>query len=201
MYEQPVTLPWGGETADALADFRAAAMVSGSNLTRLAGMADDPHAPFEVIVTWRLDGDRADPIAVELRARGSEQVTADVWRSVRVGECITWTRHLLGWMSSHASAELAGRGRHASAARHEETREALQEPRRPGRPPVYTDEHYGEVADVYVRAVKGASRSPVREVREAFASRYPGVLEPTDTRPKAWVREARRRGYIDNEEG
>lgn len=205
---------WGGDDSPTYAELRGYADEIGldpdSGLGAL-GMAaavlrDDPSAPWEVSVTWQPSGPETEaswtPVAVELRARTGQPVTADAWRSVRVGQVVEDTRHRLAWGLSRAGDYLAQHEGPAAAAGARSAADRLAdqpEGTGPGRPPTYDDDHYREVGAVYRAAVRTGSRRPRRAVADVLADRYPGADARGDTRAKAWVREARRRGYIEQE--
>ena len=193
--ETPPPIPWGGEAADALAAHRTTAMHHETRLTALAQLADDPSAPWEVRITWRINK-TATPVAVELRSRTGHPVTGEVWRSVRVAECVDRSRHLLGWVAERKAKFLADRGRDAAPVK--QTGAAIhQRPAKAGRPPRFGPDHYPEVARVYAAAVAAGSRTPVRDVAEHMErthpgdDRYVGATRRGDTRAKGWVNRAK----------
>ena len=61
-------------------------------------------------------------------------------------------------------------------------------PRRPGRPAVYGDAHYREIADLYSGAWNAGDRRPTKAVADAKV-----VARSTAAK---WVREARRREFL-----
>ncbi len=208
--EQRVTVPLGGDDSPTYAELREYAAgigldidsdVYGSAAMAVALLHDDPTAPWEATVTWRWAERRWTPVAVELRSRTGEPVTANAWRAVRPAAVIEDTRARLQWGHGATATHLAGRGEADAAEVVRRVGDGLtvEAPARPGRPPVYSDKHYWEVGAVYSRAKATASQRPVRAVARAFAERFPGVDGARDTRAKAWVREARRRGYIEAE--
>jgi hypothetical protein len=199
-----VTVPWGGETADALAAYRDAA-INDPTQTALAPLADDPSAPFEVTVTWQEINDKPTPVAVELRSRSGQPVTGDVWRSVRVAHCVKWSRHYLGWVAKLAAKSLRDQGR--DAARVEQVGKAFRRPPgKAGRPPSFGPEHFAEVARVYQAAVASGSRRPVRDVAVHMERNHPGdsrykrITGSGNTAAKGWVARARALGLIPGEE-
>ena len=204
MGEERVTVPWGGETADALAAYRDAAM-DDPRWTALAPLAVDPSAPFEVTVTWQEINDKPTPVAVEMRSRSGQPVTGEVWRSVRVAHCVKWSRHYLGWVARLAAKSLRDQGR--DAARVEQVGKAFRRPPgKAGRPPSFGQEHFAEVARVYQAAVASGSRRPVRDVAVHMErtnpedDRYTGATRSGNTAAKGWVARARALGLILGEE-
>jgi hypothetical protein len=150
-------------------------------------------------VTWLVDEDqgRATPISIELRSPHGEPVTAEAWRSVRVAEVIEATRKelrdLLGVQIAVDEALVAVGGDPGPrlASSQARARALEDQPRRPGRPRTWDDEHYRRVAEVYLTALADHDPRPVRAVAKAF-----GIRNRKDTRAKAWVRDARQRGFI-----
>ncbi len=155
-------------------------------------------APWMVRVTWHLADGTATPVGVELRGAHGQAVTAEAWRTVRVREVIDTSRAIVrGWavvgrvVATHGSAP-----DEQTAALARETSEAFQPPRKRGAPPKYDPAHYQRVADAYNAATDVLDPRPVRAVVREF-----GLDEddPTDYRPKAWVRTARKRGLLNDD--
>jgi len=153
-------------------------------------------APWMVRVTWHLADGTATPIGVELRGAHGQAVTAEGWRTVRPREVIDISRGVVRGLA------LAGRlvATHGSApneqvaAQFASTADAFQPPRKRGAPPTYTPAHYQRVADAYNAATDVLDPRPVRAVVHEFGLED----DPTDYRPKAWVRTARKRGLLND---
>jgi hypothetical protein len=159
-------------------------------------------APWTVRVTWRIADGTATPFGVELRGAHGQTVTAEGWRSIRVREVIDQSRAVVRtW--AEVGRVLAAHGSEPdaqAAAEHASTAAAMEPPRKRGAQPKYKPEHYRRVAEIYLRAVGTEDPHPVRAVAAAFADTYPGVTDPLDYRPKAWVRTARTLGLLTQQE-
>lgn len=148
-------------------------------------------APLKLSVEWEVVGGKAVPVAIELRSPHGEPITAEAWRSVRVADVIERTRGELRGIRKvqRAIAQLDNRPDDAEQA--EAEAEQFTRPRKRGRPPEWPAQHYRDVASVYLAAVAASDPKPVRAVAAEWQ-----LDDPNDYRPKAWVREARRRGLI-----
>jgi hypothetical protein len=187
-----VTFSWPEKTIE-VPHTDPGAKLLATSLGDFVGRAD-PAAPWQVTVTWRFTEDAAIPVAVEVRSNHGP-ITARAWRTIRVQEVIDASRRRLstelqiealrGDFGPDVTPELAG-------AVFEERSEPK---RRPGRPRHLSDEFLAEVAAVYLDAVAHQSRRPVREVAERL-----GSIADAPSTAKAWVSEARRRGFIPREE-
>ena len=146
--------------------------------------------PWAVVVRWTITDGRAVPTGMDLHAMHGQPVTATAWRSVPVAKVIERARNET--LRLHDILATFHRDHHLpgpEGSEHESAVGDLGAPvqRRRGRPALYDNEHYRRVADAY----KGAGG--VRP-RKAVAAEF--GCEPGDTRVKAWVTEARRRGLI-----
>lgn len=146
--------------------------------TFLALAQPEIRTPWMVTVTFLVSATGSVPTGLEISSPTGEAVTATLWRSVRPAELIDRARRTAWWLSDTAVPQ--------------ETAEAITEPEerkgRGGRPAL-PDEHYRRVAAVYLAA---AAAGEGRE--DAIKAEF--ELTKTDTAHKYWIREARRRGYL-----
>ena len=179
---ESVSLPWGGSARRSV---RIADQFEGAASDLVASLIAedyDPSAPWEVTVTWEIADGRAVPSGIALRSVRGGPVTAEAWRSVRVAAVIAETRDRLRYAARvNAHRE---RGRAVGEALATEAG---------GRRVARDDDRLAKVARVYADARALGRRDPVRAVGEAFG------LAADDVRPKGWVRTARRKGLIHNE--
>jgi hypothetical protein len=77
-----------------------------------------------------------------------------------------------------------------TAARLEKHRAIAEKsrPRKPGRPPIYGDDHYREVARIYEETLRNGRRDPLQAIMRE--------LKVEKTAAASKVREARRRGFL-----
>jgi len=188
---QPVVVPlFVGVSVEAARE-RAAAfgLDPGSPAARLVAL-EHPAADWEAVVTFEVGAGGVVPTGVEVRSTRGEPVTRGVWDRVRLAAVIDEAARLVAWLGPV--------NRHPERAQPFETR-PQHRGRAKGRPFVYSDDHYRRVGRVY-RAAEVAGAPPVRAVALAFAGAFPGLTDPTDRRARSWVRAARARGYIADEE-
>ena len=205
MEELRITVSYGGEDPGDFSKLKADIdrlgidPETGNTLVDLASVWDDKTAPWEVTVTWAVEADTATPIAVDLRARNGQPVTPEAWRAVKVAAVIRETRARLGWQHERVAGILAGQGDTEAAVKAQRGSDALSERPRPGRRSIYDAAHYARVADLYKTAVQAGDTRPVRAVANQLAATLDDPQLTKDNRVKAWVREARKRGFIHGE--
>jgi len=125
-----------------------------------------------------------------LRRGGSfEVVTTTLLRSLRADGLISDNRNdfkdLAAWARGRQESQAKVRRVAAQAL------QSLEQPRRRGRPPKYTAEHYAEVANVYANAAE--NRTPRRAVARHF--------DVTEATAAHWVRKARELGFLGKSAG
>lgn len=205
MEELPITVAYGGEDPGHFGALKADIErlgidpETGKLLADLASVWDDSAAPWEVTVTWALEADSATPVAVELRARNGQPVSPDAWRAVKVAAVVRETRARLGWQHERVAGILAGQGDTEAAVKAQRGSSALSERPRPGRRSIYDAAHYARVADLYNAAVRAGDTRPVRTVAHQLAATLKDPQLTKDNRVKAWVKGARKRGFIHGE--
>lgn len=163
-----------------------------ADLAALSG-SEDETAPWEVAVSWRIDGGSAVPVAVELRSLQGEPVNAAAWREVKVAEVIRETRDRLQYAYGRLDVHLTKRQQLRAAETAARASKAIA---RSGRPFAKDESHYEVVADLYNAAVSSDARNPVRIVAAKLSESLNDPQLLTDTRTKKWVDQARKRGLI-----
>lgn len=205
MQEHKFKVAIGGEHPSTFEEAQAVAAQAGMSPDAaaawkdLVSVAQDETAPWEVTVSWVIEGESAIPVAVELRSRNGQPVTPEAWRKVKVAAVVRETRGRLKWLHSRVAEVLSSEGNLKAADRAEIGANALQPPARRGRRSIYDAAHFARVAGLYEAAVSSGDTRPVRTVAHQLAAAWQDPQLTKDNRVKAWVREARKRGLIHGE--
>lgn len=194
-----ISLAWGGPDHETVQAVRRSARRYPKQIP-LAALGDDQPAPWTVTVEWSFPkSGTAVPVAIELRSSTGAPVNAEVWRSVRVRDVLSWTRFrlretgrvLLPALRSAAAKSVRGKVRALSEP----------DPGKPGRSATYDNAHFERVAALHRQALATSSKTPLRDVAEALESTglddYRGVTSEGDSRVKGWVAACRRRGLME----
>jgi hypothetical protein len=171
---------------------------SHSDVSTYTLWPDPWKGPWEVTLLWRLTSGRYECVSFKIEefnppARKSAPdpahvITAQLIRSVPVGRLVDAARHRTARDAESVAGGAAARGdadwekwqREFAAGFKAETAGG-------GRPRMWGDEHYQEVARAYAAAWQSGS-SPTKSVEKLFQ-----VSHSTAAR---WVRECRKRGFL-----
>jgi hypothetical protein len=185
-----VRVPIGGMTVQQ-AKMRAKSLgLADTPETRVLVGLEQVDTGWEAVVRFEVGSAGVVATGVEIRSTRGEPLTRVVWDRVRLAERIAEAAQLVAWLGPVT--------KHPERAQPFETK-PQKRGRAKGRPAVYNDDHYRRVGSVYT-AARADGVWPVRAVAKAFANDFPGLDNTEDKRPRSWVREARRRGYIAEEE-
>lgn len=147
--------------------------------------SDPATGSWSITLTWRRVSERYECVGFALNqpAPGTAYVTAALVRSVPVGRLIEETRRIAGSVAENLAAGYTD----ADMTRGFEGIAAGFKTPAGGRPRMYDDEHYRNVAAFYAAAWRG-SAAPTKFVETTY-----GVSHSTAAR---WVHESRKRGFL-----
>lgn len=154
----------------------------------------DPLAgPWLVTIGWREIRGRWEPIGIKVEATEptgpipleSHILTAKLVREIPVGDLVKSGRR-----KSQQVAEIVARSyeEQADPKTAQEVRDyGRRFEARAGRPPMLSDAHYRQVADVWINAWS-SGESPTKTVQDHYHVSYPTAAR--------WATESRRRGFL-----
>lgn len=158
---------------------------------------DERRGPWMVRIGWRPVAGRMEPVGFELAQRDAdgtptvptEVLTAKMVRELHIGEYIERGRRIKAGSAAIVARDYREKDRPDDAQRAQEYGRRFKA-KVGGRPHMYGDDHYREVARVYAEAWR-KGEPPTQAVE-----RHPDFAPLSHSTAARWVRECRKRGFL-----